>query len=174
MVVLTTLAIVALITALGGGALGAAITAKREGDETVLFRDGKEVFRITETDIIPLAFVEAIPKRITSTLTAKPAAAQVEIKNPLDADSILYNFSVVPNALGKTVGIFEVTINDTTLVKMDAAVLTDSDSFNIPIPDQGVTFRKGEKIKIFVWGDGSSVSFAFSALVGRPAFQPGI
>ena len=109
-----------------------------------------------------------ILKRVTTSLTSKPAKPQIEIDNPFDEDSHIHAFGFIPNGTFKTNGIIQAELNDREFLEQTVAGdFTDLDDFNMPIPEKGIRFHRGKKLKIFIWSGSGSVTLLFGVLLSE-------
>ena len=128
------------------------------------FNDG--VIFITK----PYQNMRCVVKRYTiaNTVTTKPSTPTDTIKNPFN-DARLLTMSIRPDPTnGKVHLASEINVNGSDLLYSNAfADLTDIDSVNIPMPNEGLALQNSQNINLYFWNDGTQCNVTVYALIGR-------
>ena len=140
----------------------------KKGDLEVSFVSAKTEKR--ETITIPSSkvadsFSYARIKRASTSATAKPDKADIEINNPRKIDSTVASISIIVDAQFKTDGIFSITINKVPAFEsLEAGNLTNvQDAIDKMM--RGKKIRAGEKVRVFIWNGLSATSISLTVLV---------
>lgn len=166
MVTLTIAGLFAIIAAIGGFALAKSLRVQEEGPDLVVFDGDREIARVQNVAQQPLDFLESFISKITTSISAKPDDAQLELKNPQDTNSVIYSISIAVDTSFETNGNFQVNVNGRKLARVSAGDLEGLSVFNIPIPPEGLFLQKSEKLEFFVWSDSGSVRATINVTIG--------
>ena len=114
-------------------------------------------------------FLQRIPN---ITATKKPDSPNFKFQWK-DKDVKLISLSLIPDGDGtptkfRAKGIIEILINKVPVFPANtAAAFTDISAFSVPLPDEGITLKRGEWIEVFCWtSDGTASAITVSGLVG--------
>jgi len=108
-----------------------------------------------------MTFSKSILKKITTSDTKRPSSAQVIVKNPLDAKTILNGIELILSPEFSKKGKLIIEVNGINVFDED-----DSEQFEgyakYPIP-LGIDFNRSRDIKIFAWNSEDSNTIQVSA-----------